>query len=436
MNASKKLMNQGKKEDVGAAKSASAPTSTSKIGSASEGPSSKAYVLGGFCVLLILVLCIGVAAQQFKSTTVLKIDDTKLSMDDMMFPIYERESQYAPSNEAYEMYLGTSVWDAGYMGEDTTVDESLSNAEGLKQEIINSETEYEVLYREAVKADYSLTDDEKKDAKDRAKKAVKGLSWSQKLQLSISEKKLTNRFEKRILADRYKEDRKKETDAKVNEADVKKDISKENLREYDVQYYYFGKTDTDMTTGEEVTLTDEEVKKYASELKKLAKKAKKADDFTTLLGDTKETATGQIAGTETEDDAENSAITYETAEFTEEDGWGDYLSEDNVKKIKKMKNGEISDVIVDDTTGYYMFVKMVDNNSTASYDEACEEAITEAQQNSYNEWLEEIKKGYTIKQYDDVWGEVTIGTVTTDIVTVDDLNKMAEDEAGESSESE
>ncbi len=87
--------------------------------------------------------------------------------------------------------------------------------EGLKQEIINAETEYAVLYNEAVKAKYKLTKDEEKDARSQAKKAVKGLSFVQKLQLNISEKKLSKRFEKRILADRYKADQKKTTDATV-----------------------------------------------------------------------------------------------------------------------------------------------------------------------------------------------------------------------------
>ena len=41
----------------------------------------------------------------------------------------------------------------------------MTNAEGLKQEIINAETEYAVLYNEAVKAKYKLTKDEEKDAR-------------------------------------------------------------------------------------------------------------------------------------------------------------------------------------------------------------------------------------------------------------------------------
>lgn len=145
MNASKKIMNQGKKEETISTSSAPKTNSKVKLGGASDGPGMKTYVLGGFCVALILILCIGVGIQQFKPSTVLKIDGEKITMDDMMYPIYERESKYLPSNEIYESYLGTSIWDTGYMGTDSTVDSNVTNAEGLKQEIINAETEYAVL---------------------------------------------------------------------------------------------------------------------------------------------------------------------------------------------------------------------------------------------------------------------------------------------------
>lgn len=413
MNSSKKLLNKAN-EDSHASRSVSAPTSKTTLGGKAEGPSTKAIVLGVFCVLIILVLCIGVAVQQFKPQTVLKVDNTKISMDDMMYPIYERESQYLPSNDIYEQIMGTSVWDTAYMGSDPTVDSSLSNSEGLKQEIINAETEYAVLYKEATKADYKLTDEEKQDAVKQAEDTLKGLSWSQKLQLSISKNKLTKRFEERILANRYKEEKRKETDATVDESTVTASVSKDDLREYEIQYYSFTKTDSDEATGETITHTDEQISTLEKELKALAKKAKKADDFTKLV-----------------EDEENSEIQYETASFTEQDGWSQYLSEDNLKKVKAMKNDEVSGVIKDESTGYYMVVKMIDNNSTNSYDEACDNAIEDAKNTAYYDWLEEIKNNYSIKVYDSVWSDVTIGTVTTGIVTADDLSKMAESDSSE-----
>lgn len=415
MNASKKIMNQGKKEETISTSSAPKTNSKVKLGGASDGPGMKTYVLGGFCVALILILCIGVGIQQFKPSTVLKIDGEKITMDDMMYPIYERESKYLPSNEIYESYLGTSIWDAGYMGTDSTVDSNVTNAEGLKQEIINAETEYAVLYNEAVKAKYKLTKDEEKVARSQAKKAVKGLSFVQKLQLNISEKKLSKRFEKRILADRYKADQKKTTDATVNEKDAIKNVSKKDLRQYDVQYYSFAKKSTDSSTGTETKLTDKQIKEYTKKLNELAVKAKTAKDFTKLLGSEKE-----------------SGVTYNSGNFTEKEGWSTYLSDANLKKIKKMKNGEISGVITDSSTGYTMLIKMVNNNSNKSYDSACDEAITSAKQTAYNAWLAKLEKKHQIKKYDSVWNDVKIGTVTTSIVTADDLSKMAEADSSSS----
>ena len=415
MNASKKIMNQGKKEETISTSSVPKTNSKVKLGGASDGPGMKTYVLGGFCVALILILCIGVGIQQFKPSTVLKIDGEKITMDDMMYPIYERESKYLPSNEIYESYLGTSIWDAGYMGTDSTVDSNVTNAEGLKQEIINAETEYAVLYNEAVKAKYKLTKDEEKDARSQAKKAVKGLSFVQKLQLNISEKKLSKRFEKRILADRYKADQKKTTDATVNEKDAIKNVSKKDLRQYDVQYYSFAKKSTDSSTGTETKLTDKQIKEYTKKLNELAAKAKTAKDFTKLLGSEKE-----------------SGVTYNSGNFTEKEGWSTYLSDANLKKIKKMKNGEISGVITDSSTGYTMLIKMVNNNSNKSYDSACYEAITSAKQTAYNAWLAKLEKKHQIKKYDSVWNDVKIGTVTTSIVTADDLSKMAEADSSSS----
>ena len=290
-----------------------------------------------------------------------------------------------------------------------------TNAEGLKQEIINAETEYAVLYNEAVKAKYKLTKDEEKDARSQAKKAVKGLSFVQKLQLNISEKKLSKRFEKRILADRYKADQKKMTDATVNEKDAIKNVSKKDLRQYDVQYYSFAKKSTDSSTGTETKLTDKQIKEYTKKLNELAAKAKTAKDFTKLLGSKKE-----------------SGVTYNSGNFTEKEGWSTYLSDANLKKIKKMKNGEISGVITDSSTGYTMLIKMVNNNSNKSYDSACDEAITSAKQTAYNEWLAKLEKKHQIKKYDSVWNDVKIGTVTTSIVTADDLSKMAEADSSSS----
>ena len=100
-----------------------------------------------------------------------------------------------------------------------------------------------------------------------------------------------------------------------------------------------------------------------------------------------------------------------------------------------MKNGTISQVFLDEEAGYYVFVKMIDNNSTASYQKACDSAVTSAQTEKYDKWYEELKGTYKINVNASVWNDVTIGTMTTEIVTADDLQKMSKKSSSSKSSS-
>lgn len=414
MNSAKKIMNQQNKETDQSAK-VSAAKGNRKI---SDGGVSdvKKIVMGAICVLLVLVLCIGVGIQQLKPKVVLKVNNTKFTLNDMMYPIYERESQYLPYDEMYQMYTGSSVWDNSYMGSDRNVDSSSSNAVGLKQEIINSETQYQVLYEEAKKAGYKLDEEDNKEIKEKVSASLKGLSWSQKLQLNISKGKLTKRFEKRTLAEKYQTDKTEELSSTVDEAEAIKDISKKDYREYKIAYYAFSNTKTD-EDGKTKVLSEKEKKELLEKLQKVADKAETAKDFSKLTDDKEED------------------IHYADDSFTEKDGWSMISDKKLLKQIKAMKNNEISGILEDKKSGYCILVKMVDNNSSDSYKEACDTAVEDAKNAAYDEWYNGILKNYKVETVTENWDDVTIGTVTTDIVTADDLAKMNEDSSDATSDS-
>lgn len=413
MNSAKKIMNQQKKEDK-KSNHATAAKGTKKLSGNGAGDVKK-IVLGAICAIIVLVLCIGVGVQQLKPKIVLKVNNTKITLDDMMYPIYERESRYLPYDEMYQMYTGSSVWDNSYMGTDRSVDSSATNSVGLKQEIINSETEYQVLYEEAKKAGYTLTDEDKDTVKDNVGEALKGLSWGQKLQLNISKNKLTKRFEKRTLADKYKADQQKELDKTVDEDAEIKDISKKDYREYKVQYYAVSTTTTD-EDNKTKNLSKKEKADLLKKLQKVAEKAESAKDFTSLIDDKEED------------------IRYAEDSFTEKDGWSMISDKAILKQIKSMKNDEISKIFEDKKSGCYIFVKMIDNNSSDSYDEACKTAIQDAKNDAYDKWYEDVLKDYKVETDSEVWNEIIIGTVTTSIVTAEDLEKMSEDSSDATSE--
>ena len=408
MNSSKKIMNKQNSESAKAPSQASAAKGNKRL---SDGGLSdtKKIVIGAICVIIVLVLCIGVGIQQFQPKVVLKVNNTKLTMDDMMYPIYERESAYLPYNEMYQMYTGKSIWENNYMGSDRNITSTVTNAIGIKQEVIDTETEYEILYQEAKKAGYKLSADDKKDVQEEVSKALKGLSFTQKLRLNISKGKLTKRFERRKLADNYKDAETKELDKTVDEKAAVKDISKKDYREYKVQCYAFSNTTTD-SDGNTKKLSDSEKSKLGKELQALYKKAADAKDFSKLL----------------KDDSK-SDIKFSDTSFTEKDGWSMVTDKKLLKQIKAMKKGEISEVIKDEKSGYVLFVKMVDNNSQDSYKKACDSAVESAQNDAYDKWYQGILENYKVSTNSDVWEDVTIGSVTTDIVTAADLEKMNKD---------
>ena len=405
MNSSKKIMNKQNGESV---KESSLVSAAKGIKRLSDGGFSdtKKIVIGAICVIIVLVLCIGVGIQQFQPKVVLKVNNTKLTMDDMMYPIYERESAYLPYDEMYQMYTGKSIWENNYMGSDRNITSTVTNAIGLKQEVIDTETEYEILYQEAKKAGKKLSADDKKEVQDEVAKALKGLSFTQKLRLNISKSKLTKRFELRKLADNYKKEQTKELDKTVDEKAAIKDISKKDYREYKVQCYAFSNTSTD-SDGNTKKLSDSEKSKLEKELQELYKKAADAKDFSKLL----------------KDDSK-SDIKFSDTSFTEKDGWSMVTDKKLLKQIKSMKKDEISDIIKDEKSGYVLFVKMVDNNSNDSYKKACDSAITSAKNDAYDTWYQGILENYKVSTNSDVWDDVTIGSVTTDIVTAADLEKM------------
>lgn len=411
MNSAKKIMKQQEDAANSKKKKASAAKGTATL---SDGGMdyTKRIVISAICIVLVLVLCIGVGVQQLKPEYVVKINDTKISLNDMMYPIYERESRYLPYNEMYQMYMGTTVWDASYMGDDRKVDASSTNAVGLKQEILDTEIEYEVLYQEAKKAGYTLSDEDKTAVKEEVSEALKGLTFLQRSRLDISKGKLTKRFEKRKLADNYKKDRQAETDATVDEKDAVKDISKKDYREYKVQYYSASTVSTD-EDGKETKLGDKEKKDLQKKMEELLEKD--AKDFTKLV------------------DEKEKDITFAEDSFTEKDGWNIVQDKKILNEIKGMKNDAISKIYEDKESNRILFVKMVDNNSSEAYDTACENALTEAKNTAYDTWYDGIRKGYSIEAYSDVWADVKIGEMTTDIVTLEDLQKMNEDSSDASS---
>ena len=67
--------------------------------------------------------------------------------------------------------------------------------------------------------------------------------------------------------------------------------------------------------------------------------------------------------------------------------------------------------VVEDETGYY-FIKMVNNNSTESYDKAVSDAISAEETTQYNAAYEKVEGDYSIDINFKNWDKVTLGEMT------------------------
>jgi foldase protein PrsA len=167
-----------------------------------------------------------------------------------------------------------------------------------------------------------------------------------------------------------------------------------------LQYYTFAKTETD-SNSETKNKSAKDLKAGKKAIEKLRKKAVKAKDFTKNI----------ITDSDSDNTDDKTGISYSTKDLIETDT--DFLNKKLLKKVKKMKNGEISDVL--ETSDAYYVIKMVNNNDSEAYDSQCESVISQEEETQFDTvYSNTIKADYTAEAQSFWKGKVTIGYLTTD----------------------
>ena len=138
------------------------------------------------------------------------------------------------------------------------------------------------------------------------------------------------------------------------------------------------------------------------DMEALQKKAAKAKDFTKNVMTDKD---------DDKIDDNNKAISYSTKDLVETDE--DFLDKKTLKKVKAMKNGEVSDVL-ETKDGYYV-IKMVNNNDPEAYNNQCESVVSQEKETQFDAtYKNTIKAEYTATAQSYWKGRVNIGYLTTD----------------------
>lgn len=357
---------------------------------------TKNKVLAMLGIAAVVILCAGVCYMQLRPRAVLKVTGPDQSgsdvtntvyMKETVYDIFQVESQYNMYSSLYQQMYGKTYWEM----EDVD-DEGRSGASAAKKQVMDNVKQREILCMEAQKLGYSLTDEEKKSVADNVQTALKELPEGQKKIDGLDEKSLTTVFEKSALAEKYKQVIIAE--AGIDEEALKATVDRNEYHQYTMQYY---KVSNKEGSGEEQTdVSEEQKQKNLASMQALKEKAATAEDFTKLVEE------GDESGIEAYQ--EEKLLTKDMESST-------FLTKKLRKKLIKMANDEISDVI-EGEDGYYL-VKMVNNDDPSGYDSQCESVVNEEKTKQFNTRYDQIKTTYTTEVQSYWKGRVTVGSYTT-----------------------
>lgn len=357
--------------------------------------SSKNKILLAIGLAAIVILCAGVCYMQLRPRAILKVTGTNASgssvtrtvyMKESVYNIYMVEAQYNGYESLYQQMYGTTYWEM----EDVD-DAGRNGASAAKKSVMDAIKRREVLCMEAEKLGYSLTDEEKKACADDVKTAIEGLTDGQKKIAGLDEKTLTEVFEKNALAEKYRQVIL--TESGIDREALKATVNKDDYHQYSMQYYMVSNK---TGSGEEETdVSDEQKQLNLENMKALKEKAATAEDFSKLI---EENDTTGIQGPQSQDliqkDMKDSS----------------FLTSKLRKKLIKMKNDEISDVI-EGEDGYYL-IKMVNNDDSEAYDEECDSVIEEEEEKLFSARYEQLAPTYSMEVQSYWKGRVKLGSYT------------------------
>jgi foldase protein PrsA len=327
--------------------------------------------------ILAVVLISGLLFDQLYKSTIITINGDKYHMKDLNYYFYSVESQYA----YYDQMFSGQYWDMSY---DTTSGTTMRDI--AKQEAIDRSLYYEIMYREALAKNYSLTEEEKNTIATNVTNNLGTMSNAVKKKNGFNEAYLTKIFNKTTLVDRYRKDVVNSLD--IDDESIKAGIKYEDYRQYDIEYLVVSTKTTD-DNGNTVDLSAEEKAAAKDKISSVYDKALTTADWSTLVP------------------KEDTQLKYQKDNFVKDDGKFDTNFE---TMMMSMDNNKIS-AVYEAEDGYYI-VRMLNNNSTESYDKAVQDAITNAENEGFQKYYEGVQENYKYTINNNALNSLTMGKIT------------------------
>jgi foldase protein PrsA len=328
-------------------------------------------------IVFVVILVGALIFDQLYESTLLTVDGQKYHLDDLSYYIYNTEYQY----DYYDQMFGGngSYWNMSSDENGTTMRDI------AKQEALDTAVYNEVLHNEAVAEGYTLTEDEKKTIDTNVTTMMENLTEGTIENGNFTKASLIESIGKTTLVSRFRQDKIDALD--IDDAGITAGISRDEYRQYDIEYLFTSKKTTD-AEGKSIDMTDDEKAAALATLNTYYDKAKSTEDWSTLLPE------------------DEKIVTYRTDNFVAADTTFDDEFE---KQIMAMENGAIGEVHETDT-GYYV-IRMINNNSSESYDTAVKDAITEAENEGFHKVYDEILAKHEYKINDSALKSLDMGSV-------------------------
>ncbi|MDF2483890.1 MAG: putative rane protein [Herbinix sp.] len=338
--------------------------------------SSKVLTIASIVFVIILVGAL--VFDQFYESTYLKVDGKNYHLKDLSYYIYSVEYQY----DYYDQMFGGNgtYWNM-------SADESGATMRDIaKEEAIETALYNEVLYNEAIAEGYSLTDEEKATIDTNADKMMESLTDAIIDQSNFTKEYLSDVLGKTALVTRYRQDKVDALD--IDDEGITAGISRDEFRQYDIEYLFASKKTTD-AEGKSVDKTEDEKTKAKDALNTYYEQAKTTEDWSKIIP------------------ADDETVSYTTDNFIASDTTFDDEFE---AQIMAMENGAIGEV-QETESGYYA-IRMIDNDSSESYDKAVEDAITAAENEGFTAVYEEILAKHEYKINQTALNSLSMGSIT------------------------
>lgn len=326
--------------------------------------------------------------EKYEGKLAVTIDDKKVMLSDMMYQLFGAEINGSYYDTVYQTYYGMSFWD---MEED-----GRTMRQYLKDEAMNTAVMYQIMAMEAEKANLVLTDEETAEYQGQIDEllnqededAVKTIEY-----VGFTRDNLEAQFKVIALAMKYYDELAK--DFGIDEETVKAGMDYEDYREYVTEYLYLATSTLDADNNL-VEQTEEEKAAAKANMEEALAMAEKGDAFSDIVTAMKDKEVTLSSSTRT--------LTRGT----------ESVDEDYRNAALALEKGGMSG-IVESGNGYYI-IKMTDDNSSAGFDTAVQEAVDAAVSEAFTQKYEEIKAGYTITVNNDVWDGLNFGEITLEPV--------------------